>query len=101
MKLPSVPACVLAIDDSPEVLALLAVRLKPDAQGMPVAFEKPCWSLFFHRAKYVKTWGFMRRWPNAATMLWSKHGEQDPQSGGTDWWHRAPKGRDEPRRMAA
>jgi hypothetical protein len=78
------------------------------AQGQP----RSCWTLFFHRAKYTKPWGFLRGSPPTAehltehvghgstTRIWIPHNY--PLDGaGTDnaWWNTAPYGRDEPRRF--
>lgn len=55
--------------------------------------DAPCWTLFFHRAEYVKEWGFLRGQvfiPYIRTRT-----DEMP-----DWWVRVPKGRDEPRRAA-
>lgn len=64
--------------------------------------EFPCWTLFFHRAEYVKEWGFLR--------LQTPHHEARIQEFTPyvrtrtdempDWWNRVPKGRNEPRRAA-
>ena len=59
-------------------------------------YEFPCWTLFFHRAKRTKPWGFWRPLGTGAIFepyLYPKEGDQ------TEWWTRAPKGRDEPRRL--
>lgn len=57
-----------------------------------------CWTLFCHSAENVKSWGFMRPYPNAHTMLWSRYA----YTGGsmTKWWLSALPGRFDKRRMA-
>lgn len=67
--------------------------------------EYPCWTLFFHRAAKVKQWGFLRQTPMHTPTGWRviqlftpyvyTRADEMP-----DWWTRAPKGRDEPRRAA-
>lgn len=67
----------------------------------------PCWTLFAHRAAYVKPWGFLRSFatdisPHA--MLWQPH---DHMTGGDgtahrgEWWLKAPRGIDCTGRLAA
>lgn len=63
---------------------------------------KPCWTLFFHREKYVKEWGF---WRSAGFTSKGVSAEFYPyirrrDDERPDWWKRVPKGRDEPRRAA-
>jgi hypothetical protein len=70
------------------------VVLDQDAMDQPIFV----WTLFFHRAKYVKHWGFLREWPNERTMLWSKYGAQ-PLGEDKPWWLSAPQGRFEARRV--
>lgn len=53
--------------------------------------ESPCWTLFFHRAQYVKEWGFLR----GQVFLPYVRTKSDEMP---DWWSRVPKGRNEPRR---
>lgn len=63
--------------------------------------ERPCWTLFFHRVGYVKSWGFLREVPDADGVAifepynYAKEGSQ------RGWWLTAPKGRDSTRRMPA
>lgn len=64
--------------------------------------EFPCWTLFFHRAEYVKEWGFWRRFPVSGsdeaalfTPYIRRRTDEMP-----DWWNRVPKGCNEPRRAA-
>lgn len=61
---------------------------------------QPCWSLFFHRAAYVKPWGFLRRMEGYTSLIWVPHNY--PGDGGSSlqpWWKTAPKGKNEPRRL--
>ena len=57
-------------------------------------FEYPCWTLFFHRAEYVKEWGFLR----GQVFIPYIRTRSDEKA---DWWKRVPKGRDEARRQSA
>lgn len=56
--------------------------------------EYPCWTLFFHRAKRTKTWGFWREQGHivtgAATFFEYEYQREGSQK---DWWLTAPKGR--------
>lgn len=66
------------------------------------AADVPCWTLFFHRAENVKPWGFLKHEPTSGSATWRAHNfPQDGQSTADAWWLTVPKGRDEPRRMAA
>lgn len=56
-------------------------------------YEFPCWTLFFHRAEYVKEWGFLRG--QVFIPYIRTRSDEMP-----DWWNRVPKGRNEPRRAA-
>lgn len=61
------------------------------------------WTLFFH-GPYTKPWGFMREIVSGgvAMLLWVPHKYQtDEASGAERWWDKAPKGRDELRRVKA
>lgn len=75
--------------------------------GAYVNEPQPCWTLFAHRAAYVKPWGFWseqdggvwefpggRRVVAAPKAQWVQHLSRS----GDAWWKRVPKGRDEPRR---
>lgn len=63
--------------------------------------ERQCWTLFFHRAQYVKPWGFLNpvspqgfNEPNAYVWkAWDfgKGGSGKATSG--EWWRTAPQGR--------
>lgn len=60
----------------------------------------PCWTLFFHSAKYVKPWGFLRKRDDQTEQAWVPHNFPGTGHGtSTPWWLTAPKGRDEPRRL--
>ena len=75
----------------------------------------PCWSLFIHEAKTNKPWGFWRdttpinptdihgsltigSGPPALTAEWTQHTYAEGGMGSAEWWHTAPKGRDQPQR---
>lgn len=49
------------------------------------------WTLFLHRAKNVKKWGFLRT-ATHGTMTWTKH--HYPGGSVENWWLTAPKGRE-------
>lgn len=62
---------------------------------------QPCWSLFFHRAAFVKPWGFLRPMAGQTSLTWVPH--NSPGTGGSSqqpWWLTAARGKDEPRRLA-
>lgn len=76
---------------------------------------QPCWTLFCHRATNTKAWGFWTPAPIAGTIhdgtvpipgaetsahQWTPH-DQVIVSVGSDWWLRAPAGRDTPNRVPA
>jgi hypothetical protein len=63
--------------------------------------KRQCWTLFFHRAKYVKPWGFLNAenplgFKPPSVYVW-KAWDHDKGGDGTatssDWWHTAPQGR--------
>lgn len=67
--------------------------------------EQPCWTLFFHRAKRTKGWGFLREQPGDFDAYVGRLSIFTPYTYTRtdempDWWIRVPKGRDEPRRAA-
>lgn len=61
---------------------------------------RPVWSLFAHRAAYVKPWGFLKASPTTNTASWVPfnfpHGDGTAPPG--QWWKTAPAGAFEPRR---
>ena len=79
-------------------------ELYPEVIAFPEDGVSPCWTLFLHRAEYVKEWGFLRRAnpPHHSdpslifTPYTRKRDDELPE-----WWLRVPKGRDEPRRRPA
>lgn len=77
-----------------------------DMEGAPLGAAQPCWTLFFHRAKYVKPWGFFRpitegQEPSSAKQ-WLPHNFPGDGEGAEDpWWLRVPIGRFEDRRLGA
>lgn len=67
--------------------------------------DAPCWTLFFHRAKRTKGWGFLREQPGDFDAYVGRLSIFTPYTYTRtdempDWWIRVPKGRDEPRRAA-
>jgi hypothetical protein len=52
----------------------------------------PCWTLFFHRTRNVKKWGFYQTMPDGSMTfrpyLYTREGNQQ------EWWLTAPKGRE-------
>ncbi len=81
------------------------VILPHDIRAMSFAPDNPitdcCWTLFFHRAKYTKPWGFLRKIDYETTHIWIPHNYQGDGTGTPDaWWETVPMGKDEPRRMA-
>jgi hypothetical protein len=72
---------------------------RESAAGL-VPMCKPCWTLFFHRAKYTKAWGFMQ--PGQSTesgtrvavwLPWNFDAGGDGTGTSSDWWNTAPQGR--------
>ena len=60
-----------------------------------------CWTLFWHRAKYVKPWGFLRPQDGDTTVMWVPHNYPKDGAGTPDaWWRSVPRGKNESRRMA-
>jgi len=63
-----------------------------------------CWTLFFHRAKYVKPWGFLKPRGNGsqdtAQVWYPWNYPKDGKGTSSDWWLTAPKGRDSKRESA-
>lgn len=80
--------------------------LLPDKAGSPSEFEGrvkgevcPCWTLFAHRATYVKPWGFLRHSLHTTQMVWIPFNYPDSGVGTNDpWWLRSPRGCAESRR---
>ena len=67
---------------------------------VPELTERPCWTLFFHRAAYVKPWGFLckgidRENSNgvAIWLPWNHDNGGDGTGTSSDWWNTAPQGR--------
>lgn len=59
-----------------------------------VLADGPVWTLFAHRARRSKEWGFLRTLdPQTIVYLKHKPGDED------QWWKDMPRGRDEDRRM--
>lgn len=56
--------------------------------------RRDTWTLFAHRAKVVKTWGFWHACEVGAIWIPYRH-----QTGDREWWKEVPLGRDEERRM--
>ena len=72
------------------------VILPKNAEGI----QQPCWTLFFHKAEYVKAWGFLRPKADSKAMTWVPFNfPLDGTATSTEWWKSASKGRNEPRRM--
>jgi hypothetical protein len=62
------------------------VILPPQADGS----TRPDWTLFFHRAKRTKAWGFLRPAPRGAGLIYTPHVPNVAE----DWWTTAPTGRE-------
>ena len=62
--------------------------------------DKPCWTLFFHRAAYTKPWGFLRTVSDDPQLIWVPHNYPKDGTGtpGT-WWNEKPIGNFEPLRQ--
>jgi hypothetical protein len=59
-----------------------------------------CWTLFWHRAEYVKPWGFLRPLEGETAVMWVPHNYPKDGTGTPGaWWQSVPRGRNEARRM--
>lgn len=56
---------------------------------------QPCWTLFAHRAAYVKAWGFLEPVQGeGGAQLWRSHDyPADGTASSGEWWKTAPLGR--------
>lgn len=53
-----------------------------------------CWSLFIHRARHSKPWGFLKRLPGTDGFTFLPVTYPDGGSRSGDWWLGAPLGRE-------
>ena len=61
-----------------------------------------CWTLFWHKAEYVKPWGFLRPIEGETATMWVPHNyPKDGKGTPGAWWETVPRGKNEPRRMPA
>ena len=78
-------------------------RLIATVTASGVSFEeedKPCWTLFFHRASYTKPWGFLRTVSDDPQLIWVPHNYPKDGTGTPGaWWNEKPTGNFEPRRQ--
>lgn len=74
--------------------------LLPSTDPLGTGPGRPCWSLFVHRAAYVKPWGFLRYFASVGYSTWLPWNYPDGDGRGKSgqWWKTAPLGRFEPRR---
>lgn len=64
------------------------------------SLDKPCWTLFFHRAAYTKPWGFLRPIESETAVMWVPHNYPKDGTGTTGaWWNQVPIGKLEPSRL--
>ena len=71
-----------------------------ELNGSPNGRSRSCWTLFAHRAAYVKPWGFLRLSPDEDKTVWVPFNHPGNGVGTNDpWWLRSPRGCAEPRRM--
>jgi hypothetical protein len=62
--------------------------------------ERHCWTLFFHRATYIKPWGFLRPIEGHTYVMWVPHNfPKDGAGTPNPWWNQAPVGNFESRRL--
>lgn len=62
--------------------------------------DRPCWTLFFHRAAYTKPWGFLRTISDEHVKIWVPHNHPKDGTGAPGaWWNQVPIGNLEPRRL--
>lgn len=63
--------------------------------------DGPVWTLFAHRAAYVKPWGFLQPHTDERRLLWrpfNHHEGGDGRAKPGDWWKTCPTGAFEKRR---
>ncbi|WP_265299849.1 hypothetical protein [Verminephrobacter eiseniae] len=75
-------------------------RLSGDTFHRVILGPGHCWTLFWHRAQYVKPWGFLRSVKGDTALMWAPHNH--PQDGnGTPgaWWQTVPRGKNESHRV--
>lgn len=71
-----------------------------DTNGQRSESVCPCWTLFFHRASYVKPWGFLRGTTETTQLTWIPYNFPSNGVGTNDaWWLTAHRGDAELRRM--
>lgn len=62
--------------------------------------DKPCWTLFFHRATYTKPWGFLRTVSDDPQLIWVPHNYPKDGTGTPGaWWNEKPIGNLNPERV--
>ena len=68
-----------------------------------LSLGQPCWTLFFHRAAYVKPWGFLSSRGQGLldpAILWIPHNYPRDGRGTPDaWWNEVPIGNLESKRL--
>ena len=65
--------------------------------------DKHVWTFFCHGA-YTKPWGFLKPVEIShadSVLMWVPFTDARKESGRARWWQRAPKGKNEPRRVPA
>lgn len=67
-----------------------ARKIYPDFGDLDVL---PCWTLFFHRAKKVKPWGFLKTVPDADGVAIFEPYTYSREGNIAEWWKTAPNGR--------
>src|SRR6218665_2864936 len=75
-------------------------RLSGDTFHRVILGPGHCWTLFWHRAQYVKPWGFLRSLEGETALMWVPHNHPKDGSGTPGaWWQTAPNGKNEPHRV--
>lgn len=74
-------------------------RLSGDTFHRVILKDGPVWTLFMHRARREKPWGFLRNKGQLGTVYVQHHYRKDETGRDEQWWHSAPRGADEPFRL--
>jgi hypothetical protein len=69
-------------------------------KSIEVAYDIPCWTLFFHQSEKSKIWGFLRH-AGQLGWLYTPYAYGDNELGKDEaWWLKAPRGKETERAQA-